>query len=69
VISVKTEKECGCFKRSDYESVKTFENKDEALLYAQEVCSDMNDTFCQKHCFSVTETGEKEMMICVAMND
>jgi len=68
MTTVKMEKECGCFKRSDYESVKTFESKDEALLYAQELCSDMNETFCKKHCFSVIETADREMTIRLAMN-
>lgn len=69
MITVKMEKECGCFRRSEYDSAKTFVNKDEALLYAQEICADMNETFCKKHCFSVTETGESEMTVCVAMCD
>lgn len=69
MITVKMEKECGCFKRAGHESVKAFENKDDALLYAQEMCEEMNETFCKKHCFSVSETGEKEMTICVAMSD
>ena len=69
MITVKMEKECGCFKRSDYASVKTFDDKDEALLYAQEICADMNETFCQKHGFSHAETGEEEMTIRLAMRD
>jgi hypothetical protein len=69
MITVKIEKECGCFKKSDFESVKSFDSKDEALLYAQVLCQDMNETFCQKHCFNVIETGEEAMMISVAMND
>ena len=69
MIEVKMEKECGCFKRSDYESVKQFENRDEALLYAQEICADMNETFCQKHRFSVAENGDGGMTILVAMRD
>ena len=69
MITVQMEKECGCFKRADFQSVKTFENKDDALIYAQEVCADMNETFCKKHRFSVSETGDKEMTICVAMCD
>jgi len=69
MITVKMEKECGCFKRSGIESVKTFENKDEALIYAQGLCEDMNETFCKKHGFSVIESAENEMTIRVAMSD
>jgi len=68
MITVKMEKECGCFKRSDYEAVKRFDSKDDALLYAQELCTDMNETFCQKHSFRVVETAENEMTINLAMN-
>jgi hypothetical protein len=66
---VKMEKECGCFKRGEYEGVKTFEKKDEALLYAQAVCAEMNETFCKKHRFGAAETSEKEITIRVAMCD
>ncbi len=68
MITVKMEKECGCFKRSEYEAVKTFDNKDDALIYAGELCADMNETFCQKHCFRVIETAENELTINLAMN-
>jgi hypothetical protein len=69
MITVKMEKECGCFKRSDNESMKTFENRDDALIYAQKLCADMNETFCKKHGFSVIESAENEMTIQVAMSD
>ena len=69
MITVRMEKECGCFKRSDYPSTKAFDTKDDALLYAQELCAEMNETFCQKHRFSVHETAEEEMTIKEAMND
>lgn len=68
MIAVKMEKECGCFKRSDFESVKIFDTKDDALIYAQEMCTQMNETFCKKHRFSVYETAEDEMTIQLAMN-
>lgn len=58
MFTVEMEKQCGCFKRSDYEAMKTFENKDEALMHAQTMASDMNETFCQKHNFTVVENGE-----------
>lgn len=68
MITLKMEKECGCFKRSDFEAVKTFENKDDALVYAQEMCTEMNETFCKKHRFQVMENGENELLITVQMN-
>ncbi len=67
MITVEMEKQCGCFKRSDYQAVQTFANKDEALVAASQMCSDMNETFCQKHNFKVSEEGEK-LIIKVEMN-
>ena len=51
------EKQCGCFKRSDLESEQQFESKDEALQEAIAMCEEMNETFCQKHNFTVVEEG------------
>lgn len=67
MYNVKIEKECGCFKRSGMESVKTFDNKDDALIEAQEWASEMNETFCQKHNFSIVEE-ENDLIIKVEMN-
>jgi len=51
------EKECGCFKRSDYENNMSFASKDEALLQAKLMVNHMNTKFCQKHDFEVSENG------------
>jgi hypothetical protein len=67
MITVKMEKQCGCFKRSDFQEEQTFETKEEALKEALEMCEDMNETFCQKHNFSVVEDGDI-LMIKVDMN-
>ncbi len=61
MITVKMEKQCGCFKRSDFKEEQTFDSKEEALKEALAMCEDMNETFCQKHNFSVVEDGD--MMI------
>lgn len=66
-MTVQMEKECGCFKRSSFEAVKDFENKDEAMLYAMELCNNMNETFCQKHRFSIVENDDI-LTITMAMN-
>lgn len=52
------EKQCGCFKKSDFLAEQQFESKDEALQEAVAMCEDMNETFCQKHNFTVVEDGE-----------
>lgn len=67
MFTVKMEKECGCFKRSGMESVKSFENRDDALLEAQEWAEEMNETFCKKHNFNVVEEGN-DLIIKVEMN-
>lgn len=67
MYNVKIEKECGCFKRSGMEGVKTFDNKDDALIEAQEWASEMNETFCQKHNFSIVEEGN-DLIIKLEMN-
>lgn len=67
MFNVKMEKECGCFKRSGMESIKTFMNKDDAMLEAKEWAEEMNETFCQKHNFTVVEEGN-DLIIKVAMN-
>ncbi len=67
MYNVRMEKECGCFKRSGMESVKTFDNKDDALVEATEWAAEMNETFCQKHNFSIVEEGN-DLIIKVEMN-
>lgn len=67
MFSVKVEKECGCFKRSGMESVKTFHTKDDAMTEAKAWAEEMNETFCQKHNFTIAEEGN-ELIIKVEMN-
>ncbi len=57
MFSVKVEKECGCFRRSDLENNINFESKDEALSTALSMTNQMNDEFCGKHDFKVAEEG------------
>lgn len=68
MFTVKVEKECGCFKREGYPSSKTFPTKDEALQEALAWSADMNETFCQKHNFSVVEEGDNTLLIKVDLN-
>lgn len=61
------ERECGCFKRSGEEAMKSFEDKDSALIHANELKNSMNETYCQKHRFSVVEQGD-DLVITMGMN-
>jgi len=49
------EKQCGCFKKSDFEAEQIFESEEEALKKAKQMCEYMNEQFCQKHEFSISE--------------
>ncbi len=68
MYTVQMEKECGCFKRSDYSATQTFANKEDAQKEALAMCEDMNETFCKKHNFQVEDQGET-LLIKVALND
>jgi hypothetical protein len=52
------EKECGCFKRSSYDNNQSFDIKDDALIQANLMVSDMNTKFCQKHDFILRENND-----------
>jgi len=67
MVTLKIEKQCGCFKKSDLKAEQTFETKDEALKEAKDMCEYMNEKFCQKHNFSLEENGD-EIVIKVEMN-
>ena len=67
MFNVRIDKECGCFKRSDFQNNQSFENKDDALIEAMTIAKTMNDTFCKKHVFHVLEE-ENDMRISVSAN-
>ncbi len=50
--------ECGCFKRSALENNVNYENKDDAMIKAQGMISLMNEKFCGKHGFELSENGD-----------
>ncbi len=58
MFKVHVEKECGCFKKSDFTNDMAFESKDQALMQALEMTKEMNEAFCQKHEFEVVESGD-----------
>ena len=49
--------ECGCFKRSELENNVSFESKDDAMMKAQSMINHMNEKFCGKHGFELSENG------------
>ncbi|HIQ46166.1 MAG TPA: hypothetical protein EYH57_00950 [Sulfurovum sp.] len=58
MFTVNVDKECGCFNRSELENNKSFENNDDALIQAQSMLNHMNEKFCGKHGFSLSEDGK-----------
>lgn len=50
--------ECGCFKKSDLVNNVAFENKDDAMIQALSIVSHMNEVFCGKHGFELSENGD-----------
>lgn len=57
MFTISVDKECGCFKKSDYTNNTTVESKDDALIEAQSMVNHMNTNFCQKHDFTLREEG------------
>ena len=57
MFTITVDKECGCFKKSDFENNLTESTKDDALLKAQYMVNYMNNEFCQKHSFTLREDG------------
>lgn len=68
MYTVTVEKECGCFKRSEYQKEKSFENKDDAFLYSKALEELMNEEFCKKHLFFAQTSDDTNFMIRVADN-
>jgi hypothetical protein len=63
MFTVEVEKECGCFRKSDYQKEKSFENKDEAILYTESLIDLMHDEFCGKHHFVPHTVNENHVQI------
>jgi hypothetical protein len=67
MAAVIVEKACGCFRNSDFEQETHYDNVDEALEKANEMCIIMNEDFCHKHTFK-TQYVDGNVMIKMEMN-
>jgi hypothetical protein len=56
------EKECSCFKKSEYVNNQTFKTQQEAYQYATILAELMNEEFCHKHTF-FAEPGEGDSFV------
>lgn len=68
MYTVQMEKECGCFKKSEYSNNVTFETQQDAYQYANIVAEFMNEEFCSTHTFSAHRAEGSNFLITVAMN-
>ena len=67
MIDLIIEKQCGCFKKSSYNAVKTFDSIEEATNEASIMCEDMNKNFCLKHKFFY-EKNQNNIIIKMEIN-
>ncbi len=68
MYTVKVERECGCFKRSEYSAYKEFETQQDAYNYSNILSEFMNEDFCGTHHFFSQRTGENEFVVRVVEN-
>ena len=68
MYTVQIEQECGCFKKSDYKNIKSFDNQQDAYNYANIVTEFMNEDFCQKHLFTAFKLEDDNFVIGVSSN-
>ena len=68
MYTVQMEHECGCFKKSEYESEKSFDNQRDAYNYSNIVAEFMNEEFCTKHLFSAQIVDDNDFVIRVTDN-
>jgi hypothetical protein len=62
------EKECGCFKKSDYENNLSFDNLKDAYTYAKTVAEFMNEEFCGQHNFEAHRGMDNTFIISVKVD-
>ncbi len=68
MYTVQMEKECGCFKKSEYKNNLTFETQKDAYQYATTVAEFMNEEFCNTHIFSAHKGDGDYFLIGVVLN-
>lgn len=59
MYTIEMEKECSCFKKSDFDSTMTFETREDMINKARILECLMNQQFCMKHFFEAVDYGEK----------
>lgn len=60
--------ECACFKKSEFKSVKSFDNQQDAYNYTNIAAEIMNEDFCTTHVFIPQRVGDSDYRIGVMDN-
>ena len=68
MYTVQMEKECECFKKSEYSNNNTFQTQQDAYNYANIVAELMNEEFCGKHKFHSQVGEDNNFIISVDIN-
>lgn len=68
MFSVQMEKECGCFKKSEYVNNNEFQTQQDAYNYANIVAEMMNEEFCSQHKFYAQRAEGNNFIIRVEVN-
>lgn len=59
MYTIEIEKECSCFKKSDFKNNMTFETREDMYNKARVMECLMNQQFCMKHFFEAVDYGDK----------
>jgi len=68
MFRVLMEKECECFKKSEYTNNNTFKTQQDAYNYANVVAELMNEEFCGRHEFYSQRAEDDNFVIRVIRN-
>lgn len=68
MYTVYMEQECGCFKKSEFEKEKSFDNQRDAYQYSNLLAEHMNEDFCGKHLFVSEKIAGNDFVIRVGEN-
>ena len=68
MYKVVMEKECACFKKSEYTNNNEFQTQQDAYKYANIVAEFMNEEFCSQHTFHSQIAEDDTFVIRVAIN-
>ena len=63
MFTVTLEKECSCFKRSNFKTTQSFKTEDEASTVAHKMAKEMTKEFCKEHGFAVIKEENSFLII------